>query len=512
MKKSTILELKDMSDSREVLSERPHRFVRWFGYGLIVLIAAALVWAFWGRIDSYVKAQGEVRPNESVSVVRNTVTGRVLEANLSEGQRVKKGDLLFSMEVETQLNTAAVLERQVASVNQEMANLEKYRTSIMQDENLFDENDPDEVDYYYRYQKYVVDRDVSVEQMKNTNLDFVRLKNDAQISESNARGNRERIENEISHLQLLLRSLDEGKNLVPESDAKTYGSFVDYQLSLARYAAVIETQQAQRDRAEALYAVGGVSLRELETARYELDSAIKERDKYQNEFRLNVNQSLESLNKNANDLTATIQSANAVFTAYADRGYSEELIAEKSKLDALASIADTLFNLQSNADALQKDLRDIQLSISEAHVIAPIDGAISLNSEINVGDFLQSGAEIATIIPGTNGELKVVLAVSNADIADIKEGQLVHYRFSALPFQEYGELEGNVTKIATDSRSNNAGQSYYLVEAELPDTVLVGRDGAPESIKVGMTVEARVITKNVRIIHWVLEKLNFIDG
>ncbi|MDR0380987.1 MAG: HlyD family efflux transporter periplasmic adaptor subunit [Oscillospiraceae bacterium] len=512
MKKSTILDMKDLSDSREVLFERPHRFVAWFGYGLIALIAVALIWAFLGRIDYYVKAQGEVRPNESMSVIRNTVTGRVRTVALSEGQRVQKGDLLFSMEVETQLNTASVLERQVASIDLEAANLEKYKTSIVEGENLFDLGDPDELDYYFRYQKYVIDRDVAVEQIKNTNADFSRLMNEAQISESSAQNNRRRIESEIADLQLLLQSIDGGENLIPEDDAETYGRFVDYQLTLARYAALVELQQTQKDRMEALYAAGGASLKELETARYDLESTRQEREKYKNESRLNVSQSLTALRKNLGDLTAAVQSARAVFSAYTDRGYSEDLIAEKSKLDALAVTADTLFTLQNNADTLRKDLHAIRLSIAEANVIAPIDGTVSLQTEINSGDFLQSGTEIATIIPGADGELKVLLAVSNADIADIVEGQTVHYRFSALPFRQYGELEGVITKISADARGNGAGQSHYLVEAALPNTVLVGRDGTPESLKVGMSVEARVITKNARIIHWVLEKMNFIDG
>ena len=512
MKKSTIWELREMSDSREVLSEWPHHFVAWFGYGLIALIAVALIWSFWGHIDYYVRAQGEVRPNEPVSVIRSTVTGRVLETNLSEGQQVRKGDLLFTMDVETQLNTAAILESQFDTVNQEITNLEKYRDSIIQSENLFDATEPNESDYYYRYEKYVTDRDVAIEQVKNANLDFTKLLSDAKTAESNAQNNSQLIKKEIDGLDLLLQSINQGQNLIPKSDAKQYAIFLDYQLNLDRYAALIVQQEIQRTRAEALYAVGGISEKQMESALDDLDSTIRDRERYKNEFRLGIINSIDSLDNNLNDLNSSIKSANVVIESYTDREYSEGLVTEKSKLDALTQTSDAMFNLQNNAYALQKDLGGIQLSISEARVITPIDGTVSLRTEINVGDFLQSGTEIATIIPGTNGELKVVLAVPNADIADMKEGQLVHYRLQALPFREYGELDGRITKISTDSQRDNTGQSYYMVEAELSDTILIGREGTPESIKVGMMVEVRVITKNVRIIHWVLEKLDFIDG
>jgi HlyD family secretion protein len=505
--------MEELSDSREVLAETPHRFMAWFIYLLIAIILTALVWAFVGNIDYYVKVQGEVRPGEVVSNIRNTVTGRVKESYLEEGKSVHKGDLLFAMDVDMQLETSEILERQFDTVGREIKNLEKYRTCIIEGKNLFDADKPEESDYYYRYQKYVTDRDVSAEQVKNTNLDFEKLISDAQLSSETAQNNKTRISHEIDTLHLLLQSVDSNTNLIPKEDVRQHDSFVDYQLNMKRYADLLAQQDTRRKRAEALFAVGGVSKKEKETALYEWQSTALERDTYQNKFRLNINQSLEELEKNREDLSASIKSANAVFSSYSGRGYNAALTAEKSKLDALTGISDTLFTLQNNSDSLQKDLGNIRLSIAEARVISPIDGVINLLTEISVGDYLQSGTEIATIIPGTSGELKIILAVPNADIADIHENQTVHYRFSALPYNEYGELDGAITNISTDVRTDsNSGQSYYLVEAQLPDTVLYGRNQEPASIKVGMALEARVITKNVKIIHWVLEKLNFIDG
>ena len=447
MKKSTIVELKEISDSREVLAEHPHRFVTWFVYILILLLAAALIWACIGETDYYIKAQGEVRPNESVSVIRNTITGRILEVNLSEGQQVKKGDLLFTMDVEELISTSVVLERQLESINNEISNLEKYRTSVMQGVNLFDANVPKELDYYLRYQKYTTDRDIAIEQVKNTNLDITRLYNDSQVAQNNAQKSIGLLQEEIGGFNLLLRSVDEGNNLIPESNAKHFSSFENYKADLNRYDAVIDNYQKQYDRALALYEVGDMSKKQFEAAQFDLESAKNDKEKYINEFRLNIHQNLDSLNKNMSDLNATIRSASVVTSAYSEHEYSEELIAEKSKLDTLAPIPDTLFNLQNNADALQKELNSVRLNIAEADVIAPIDGRVSMNTEMTPGDFLQGGMEIAEIIPGTDGNFKVVLAVLNSDIADIQEEQIVHLRFGALPYQEYGEVDGKVTNI-----------------------------------------------------------------
>jgi HlyD family secretion protein len=266
-----------------------------------------------------------------------------------------------------------------------------------------------------------------------------------------------------------------------------------------------------RDRAAALYAAGGIAKKDLDAAQFELDSTLAEMNKYTSEASVSVIQSITSLERNVTELDASITSAENVLTAYDGKGYSEKLVTEKYKLDMLASIADTLFSLQTNVDALNRDLNNVSLSMSDAKVISPIDGVVTMYTELSAGDYIQAGLEIATIIPSVDGDYKIMIAVPNGDIGDISVGQEVKYRFDALPYNEYGELRGTITSISTDARSNDNGASYYLVEANLNGTTLHNKAGEPAQVKVGMTAEVRVITKQRKIIFWVLEKLNFID-
>jgi HlyD family secretion protein len=509
--RNTLVDIGEITDSREVLAEKPHRAMSLFAYLLIALLAAAVVWMCVGEIDYYVKAQGEVRPNEAVGTVRAAVTGRVTESNLEEGKSVRRGDTLFRVDAQSQLNTVEILRRQHEDISAEMQSLERLRESVIAGENLFDPGDAEQSDYYYKYQKYVTDTALAAEQVRNTNLDVERLRSDARVSGSLAEESRGRTAAELDALRLLRDSLECGENLVPPENAEQHMRYADYELTLERYDEIVRQRTSALDRAEKLFEAGGAAQKDLDNARFELDSALLEIEKYKNETLLSVEQGVTALEKNLNDLDASIRSAQAVLSSVAGRGYSEELTAEKSKLDMLASISDTLFSLQSNLDALQKDLDALTFSADETRAVAPIDGTLSLYTELNVGDFIQSGAELAVIIPASGGDHKVSLAISNADIADIAEGQEIHYRFAALPFGEYGEMTGRITKISTDARSDNSGRSYYLAEAELDGSVLYDKNGKSGEIKVGMTAEARVITKSRRIIYWVLEKLDFIN-
>jgi HlyD family secretion protein len=511
MNNKLIADMSEMSDSREILSERPHNFVAVFVYILISLLAVAVVWSFIGEIDYYVKAQGEVRPNDAVSTIRSAFTGRVAESNLEEGMSVKKGELLFRVDTQSQLSTTEILEKQQTDIAAEISNLEILRESVIQDANLFDDNDPAQSDYYFKYEKYVTDTAVAAEQVRNTNLDFERLRADASTSNEIAAENRERTAAELDALHILRDSIESGTSLILPEEAEHTARFNDYKLKIEKYEAAIAQNADVLARLEKLYSAGGAARKDVEAAQFELDSIRLELESYESETLLSVTQNISSLEKNLSDLDATIRSAETALSSVSGRGYSERLVREKAKLDMLSSISDTLFSLQNNLDALRKDLGTLRLTINEARIVAPIDGTVSLFSEVNVGDYIQSGTEVAAIIPGTGGDYKVLLAISNADIADIQNGQEIHYRFAALPFDEYGEMTGRVTKISTDARNNNSGQSYYLADAEMDGHILYDKRGEAAEIKVGMSAEARVITQSRKIIFWVLDKLNFID-
>jgi HlyD family secretion protein len=611
MRKEIFRDISEMSDSREVLSERPHKFVSIFVYIIIALIAVALVWAIVGELDVYVRAQGEVRPNERVSTIRNTFPGRIVESSMVDGIVVRRGELLLKVDVQNQLNTIEILERQYESFRNEMDNLELLRTSILSGENLFDRNDVSQMDYYFIYLQFLTDTEFAIEQVRNTNLDIEFFRSDAYITRDTATLSRNRAGTELNALNRLLESIERGENLVPRTNAEHYRRFEDYQMNIQafenviaernatlqrleslyavdmvrldsvisertialnrlqqlyeldvnRFNIMITEQTAALGRLERLYAVGGVSRverdaaqtelnsmraeldrfretsrieresaqfsldsalleqerfielsqTERDSAQFELDSILQEKERFQNETTLSVLREASHLERNIADFNASLRSAESALAVAAERGFNEDLVSERHRLDMLTSISDTLFTLQNNRNALEIDLENLRFAIIDSHIIAPIDGTISMFSEINVGDFVQVGTDIATIIPAALGEHRVMLAVSNEDIADIAVGQEINFRFAALPFNDFGEMTGRVTRISADAHRGANGQSYFLVETEMDGGSLYDRHGDESQIMVGMIAEARVITRSQRIIHWVLERLNFID-
>ncbi|MDR1440316.1 MAG: HlyD family secretion protein [Clostridiales bacterium] len=165
---------------------------------------------------------------------------------------------------------------------------------------------------------------------------------------------------------------------------------------------------------------------------------------------------------------------------------------------------------QGSIEQLEGELKSIGLSIEAAAVTAPISGFISMDAELNEGEMLGAGAEVAAIVPDDGTDYKIQLMILNEDIASIQGAQKIRYHFSALPYREYGEASGEILKIGTDATAAN-GISYYLVDASLNELELTSYDGTAGSIKVGMACEAQVVTQSKKILWWLLEKINLRD-
>ena len=123
--------------------------------------------------------------------------------------------------------------------------------------------------------------------------------------------------------------------------------------------------------------------------------------------------------------------------------------------------------------------------------------------------YLPSNTKILNIVPADNLQYKIIMQVNNKDIAQVKEGQVVYYEFLALPYKEYGNFKGTITKVGIDSsiEEKNPTKSY-LVEANIEHKAVFNQKGEQGDLKVGMNCDVRIVTKSKKIINYLLEKIN----
>lgn len=93
-----IIDIDELTDSREVMDSKPRSFTIIFIYIIIFLLLAFLIWAYFGKFETVTKINGVVRPDKEVSIISSKNTGKIQDINIKEGKKVKAGDVLFTIE------------------------------------------------------------------------------------------------------------------------------------------------------------------------------------------------------------------------------------------------------------------------------------------------------------------------------------------------------------------------------------------------------------------------------
>ena len=133
-------------------------------------------------------------------------------------------------------------------------------------------------------------------------------------------------------------------------------------------------------------------------------------------------------------------------------------------------------------------------------MIAPVAGTVQSVSVITIGQVVESGKPVVTIVP--DGEALVVEAlVLNRDVGFVHPGEHVVIKLGAYPFMRYGTLEGEVTEISPDAIVDEKRGLVYPARIKiLQNRIKV--DGKVVMLSSGMSLMAEIVTGRRRVISY----------
>ncbi|UZW14496.1 HlyD family efflux transporter periplasmic adaptor subunit [Clostridium pasteurianum] len=498
----------DITDSREVLESRPHPFTRIFIYIMIAVLLLAFIWSYFSEKEIVVKANGIVEPNKAIIQVSNEAAGKVTSINFKDGDKVKKDQILYTIN-HTNLDVQkAGLEEDLKLQNVEVNNLNKLKNSITDGKNHFNENSNDEREYYNRYVRYtegIGDINNSAQAVK------VQIQN---------------LQDQILKLNLLQKSINDNKNYFGDNSSYS-NQLQSYQINIQQYQGKINNARnqynalkkqiyeqkkqtssqnmqnsSQIDQNNEISEINNKS--QLDNAKIAIDSANQDLSKYKLEFMQNINSSKEQ-----NEIKIKeIQSAPSL----SQENGSQYTSSEEYKHDNLIQIDTNIKAAQSKINQDNNNIKSIDINIAQCTVKAPSDGIINSLNEIKEGDLLQAGTQIATMLPIDNSQYKIQIYIANKDIGNIKKGQNIRCNFDALPYSDYGSIDTKITNLSADAKVNqNNSTSYYTAEAIIYNKPLYNRKREKADIKPGMTSQIDIITRKEKILYYLMKQINLKD-
>lgn len=148
------------------------------------------------------------------------------------------------------------------------------------------------------------------------------------------------------------------------------------------------------------------------------------------------------------------------------------------------------------------ELEQVLLQIKKTNITSPIDGNMEVIKNINVGETILEGTEVATII-SNNSSFTVELLIKEKDILKIRRGMKIKYRTLGDNKNAKIKLKGSVLEISNDSIDIN-GNKFFLIIGDIENKNIKSL----KLLKKGMSVKGSIISKKQKIILYILELLN----
>lgn len=517
--KPIIIDINDMTDSSEVYESKPNPWLSYFIYFVLAILLTGFAWAYFSKIDIIVKASGIIKINNQSTIVSADIPGRIVSLRVSDGNLVKKGDILAKIDSEELGNAIKEIEKSLIEINQRVDILKAYESLLDGDTNALDANEDNL--YYSEFlgRKNLVN-------LNNKSIGHtIKEKSASYTAElSNVDTQIIQVDNQIGRIDKAISSVSNLKNLVASSDGYYYtlvSTFlsnhntitskydkkiqflVDEKNSLLE--STISTTDSNNDN---------VVEEDISSKQIEIDNSIEN---------LKNEKKTELSNLRMQQITLLEREKN---TAKANK---ISLISNKKMLESQLNIiknSDTTnkknINIETEKQTVAKELlayeekktelenkqKQYDIESGKTNVQANEDGYISFASDLKEGSYLSRGQAIFKILPDDFKNYEVEVLVPNLDIGKVKEKQTIKFEVPAYPSSEYGFITSKITSISKETKINEkTGESFYIVKS------IIEKDKVNKKINLNneMLSRAQIVVDEKRVLTYVLEKINLWD-
>lgn len=435
----------------DILSAEPARFSQALVVAMAGLVAAALIWSFFGHADVMVTAQGVLAPESEVRRVYAPIDGELADIYMEPGQPVSKGDVL------ARLNARGAVEAATRALETQL-------------------------------------------RLEEAEREWKRFPEKKALLERNAAALQQQIEVALS---LHEKRTAEGTTKLAEAQ-KAQLQQARSELDNARRARDAAAQElASFQRLFALPGGGGVSELQVETkktAYLAAENAFRVAQSRLGELDFRLSQEFAratvELESSDQELTRLRIQYDAAIREIANEEDKLRLQLQTARLNANAADRIRFENIDKDNFLL---------------ILAPVAGVITDVSSTQPGDKIQANTPLGGIAP-KDARAVVRMEIAERDRAFLREGLPVKLKFTAFPYQRYGFIDGTLVFISPATTPGAATKEpVYEGHVTLDrDHYVVADTRYP--VRYGMTATAEIVVRERRLIDLALDPFREIAG
>jgi hemolysin D len=450
-----------------IILQRSPRWSRAVVWSIVGVTVFGVLWACIAKIEESVPATGKLEPQGAVKEVKVPLNGVVKTISVRDGQKVKQGDLLLTLDstiAQAQLEASKKVRDAIAQENQYyravlggtaaptalnlsvgLEALTRSRSTLVEENRL------------YRAQlTQTSDPNFSAEQQ-------LRLKSaQAESSSREASAQLETAQLERQLAQAKVQLLNAQNTLKINQQIYAGLAPIAREGAVSRIQILKQQQQYQTSQAE-------VAQFQAEAQRLEL-AIVQSQQKLQNTVAVSTQDTLLKIAENEKKIAEIDTQLN-------------KLIIENEK-----KIAET-----------DNQLKQTQVTLQYQEIRAPVDGTVFDLKATNPGFVANSAEPILKVVP--DNTLQVEVFITNKDIGFVREGMPVDVRIDSFPFSEYGDVKGELLSVGSDALPPTEVRPVYTFPAKirLKQNTLKA-NGRELALQSGMSVSVNIKVRDRPII------------
>lgn len=429
---------------------------------ICALVVAALAWSFIGRIDIVAIAQGKLQPTGRVNVIQPLETGKVRAIRVTNGSRVKEGDIVIEMDPSDAEAEAGAAQSLLWSLDAEILR----RRAAAQ---LIASKAP-----------------VTVIRIDWVGVDASTIPKDIRQREQNV------LDGDMRQLRAVIASL-EAQRVQKQAERQRVIETIS---SLERFTEVLQERVSMRE----------TLVERNSGSRANVIDALEKLREQQTQLSLQRGQ-LKEVEANLNVLA---QEINKNYQAVASDNTQRLAVAERQRDDtrqrlerARVRLANTVLRAPNTGMVQALSVINVSQVLSAGEqVMRVVPDGVGLEVEVYV-----LNKDIGFIKEGQEAVIKV------ESFPFTKYGtigaKVVRIARDAIPQPEAGQIEGNPAQSTRGSLLGGAQRTQNLVFQVIlkPEKEIIGVEGEQVKLLPGMAVSAEIKTGSRRMIEFVFSPL-----
>lgn len=509
--------LADRKFEETVVLRQSPRWSRAIIWSIIGVTTFAVIWASVAKIEQVVPARGQLKPIGKVQEIQVPTNGVVEEVEVEEGQKVKKGDLLLTLDETT---SQAQLESE-KNIRQSLLQENKFYRALMNGEvagntvenTIASLNIPREIAFLARNRGELLAENqlflsqlgagsgnLSAEQLARFNAAQTEL----QSRTAAARLEAEQLEKQLNQNQVQLADarakLATARQVLAEIKQRNQDAIAQAEESLKIERKILQS-------VEPLSKEGALSQFQVETQRQKVNDRYKslieqratgtiERNRQEQEIQTAL-ADIERLQEEEQRLRLDITQAREQLlntTSLSEREIRDKMAANNQRIAEIdTQLNKSIVENDKRIAELNSQISGTEQTLKYQALYAPVGGTVfDLKAYPGyVPPAGQNAEPILKIVP--DDQLVGEVFITTNDIGFVQKGMVTDVRIDTFPFSEFGDVKGTVSSIGSDALEPDQTYDYFRfparIELERQDFTIKGKNIPLQS---GMSISANI--------------------